>query len=333
MFGKNDPAKKLANDLEAARASRVQLIERRTQAEAKLLEQKEAAKQLAHDGADDAALDRVERAARATVDRISTLTAALADREQQIATLEKEQATLVDKRMRAETSSELEKRRDRFLLGHEALDRVLAEFVEATAAVAEVCLDAQGLLIFSRSARDELRPAVALVAREMNARVAATLDGRAPAALPTQTPRLLEPPPKAPAKLETFFTLAHVMFTDSGTGMLRRTAKYSFVDLTPEQSAHGIRLGAICARDDARIRGLIRQQTSQQPPEEYLCASLDTGEPPVGDPGLLAHRTTTGGSHTVFTPVNRGGPRTLVVPRDDTADTATRSAADGIEER
>jgi hypothetical protein len=90
------------------------------------------------------------------------------------------------------------------------------------------------------------------------------------------------------------------MFTDRSTGMLRRVAKYSFVDLTPEQSAHGIRMGAICARDDARIKGLTTQQTSQQPPESHLCADLDKGVDPVRDPELWARHSSSGSGRTVF---------------------------------
>jgi hypothetical protein len=60
-------------------------------------------------GVDDAALDQAEAALRAASDRVSTLTAALAESEQQVVALERERDALADRKVRAATAAQIEK--------------------------------------------------------------------------------------------------------------------------------------------------------------------------------------------------------------------------------
>ena len=102
---KSDPEKKLARDLDAARASRDGLVNRLKAAELATAERRTAAQRLARDGADDTTLDAAEAELRRAQDRVTTLTAALAETEQQLASLERARDDAADKRLRAETAA------------------------------------------------------------------------------------------------------------------------------------------------------------------------------------------------------------------------------------
>jgi hypothetical protein len=276
----------------------------------------------------DVALDRAEAAARATEDRLGTLSAALADREAQIATLERDWADFADKRARAETSGELEKRRDRFLSAHTALDQVLAEFVGATAAVAEVCLDAQGLLIFSKSARDELHPAVDLVVREVSARVAATLDGRAPAVLPKQQPLQIVPP--APKPTVACFALRHIAWSDLD-GMLRSvSANTGNVELPEAAAERGLKSGAVILMSDQRVKQLARSRAELFVPDPARCEMLDDSIVPPDSRRPAKHSAFPLPPGEAFTPLDRGPAYAVKVPPAPAV--AARSITDASDE-
>ena len=92
---KSDPDKKLARDLDAARASRDGLVSRLKTADLATAERRTAAQRLARDGADDTMLDAAEAELRRAQDRITTLTAALGETEQQVAALERAREDLL----------------------------------------------------------------------------------------------------------------------------------------------------------------------------------------------------------------------------------------------
>jgi hypothetical protein len=320
-----DPEKKLQRDIETARTNRDSLVERLQAAELLVSERQAAAQRLAVAGADDAALDRAEAELRKAQDRVSTLSAALDEIKQRIVALEKGEAERADQKLRAATAATLEQRAVTLEGAAAGLDVAFAAFVTATAEAAIDCLDGKGLSIFAQSAKADLGPAVQVVARELRARAAATIAGTAPATLSKEPPALVEPP--APMPRQTYFTVQLGMYLDA-TGALCRVPRCTFVELTSEQVQRALRLGGVCAKDDPRIPELRRKVADQQPPEPHLCQNWDTGELPVGDPGLLAHRSSTGSGHTVFERVDRGPAYSVKAPPAAPAVAARNEDAD-----
>jgi hypothetical protein len=309
---KADPAKKMANDLGAARANCDKLIERLAAAEALVLERRAAAKDLARDGASDRDLDLAESELRKAQDRVSTLSAALEETRQQIAALENEQADLADRKLRAATAAAIEERAIRLEASAAAIDAAFAEFTAVTAAAAEISLDGKGLAIFAVSARGEIPPAVAMVVRELRNRAAATLAGTAPAALPTQPPQAVAPP--LPPPISSYFSLQNLKFVDAQQGQQRRVPRFMIIELTERQAANGLRAEIVCKLDDPRVQQLRQQAVTQQPPEAWHCYDIDSSTPPTNDPQLMARHSSKGSGLTVFERFDRGPPRTMTVP-------------------
>jgi hypothetical protein len=194
----------------------------------------------------------------------------------------------------------------------------------------KISLDGKGLSLFAASARDEVKPAIQLVVRELCNRAQATLSGTAPAVLPAAPPALLPAPPPPPTA--SYFSLQNLKFVDT-QGQQRRVPRSMVVELTERQAANALRADIVCKLDDPRVQQLRKQAVTQQPPEPWHCFDLDSGEPPSGDPNLWARRSSTGG--TVFERVDRGPPRTMVVPKGDVADKAAVNArsVDDVQER
>jgi hypothetical protein len=330
LFGK-DPAQKLERALAAAQGKRDNLVESLKTEEA-LVSELQAAADAVCDGSKSSEFLAAQAAVRAAQHNVQTFTRVLAGISEQIKKVEGEIAQIAEQRLRGETAAEIEKRTLRLEAAAAVFDAAAAELVEAGAMMGEVILDARQLESFAKTCRADIPPAVQMVVGLARSRIRATIAGNAPAALPKAPPALLPPP--APPPLQTCFTLQPAMFTDP-TGMLRRVPRYVFVDLTEQQVAHALRMqGCICKPDDARVKELQKNVASQQLPEPWHCWDLNNGQPPTGDPGLLARRSSTGFGHVVFEPIDRGPPRTMAVAKGDVADKAAGArAADGIEER
>jgi hypothetical protein len=332
MF-KADPAKKLANDLEAARANRDKLTERLAAAEASIAERKTAAKDLARDGADDAQLDRAENELRKAQTRAATLSAALDETKQQIAAFEKNQADLTDKKLRAATAAEIERRAAGLEAVGAAIDALFIKFVEATQSAAEVTLDGKGLAIFAQSARGEIPPAVQMVARELRNRAAATLAGTAPATLPTQPPQLVAPPPPPPSVV--CFALRHVAWTDH-QGVLRSAGANSGNLELPEAAAkRGLENGAVILMSDPKVKQLARSRAELFVPDPRRCEVLDDSVVPPSTAKTAKHSAFPLPPGEAFEPhPNLRQPYSMSAPRSDVdiKAAATRNA-DDVEER
>ena len=105
---KSNPEKTLQRDIETAISGRDKLVARLADADVAVAERGATARQLALNDATDGDLERAKSACRAAKDRVVTFTAALAESERQIATLERERGELFDKKLRAETAAEVE---------------------------------------------------------------------------------------------------------------------------------------------------------------------------------------------------------------------------------
>jgi hypothetical protein len=185
---KSDPDKKLARDLDTARASRDGLINRLKAAELAATERKTAAQRLARDGADDTTLDEAEAELRRAQDRVTTLTAALAEIEQQVASLECARDDAADKKLRAETALAIEKLGQELSQAATAFDVGSSKLAETCSRIVPIVLDCYGLQAFAMNARAEVPAAVQMVTGILKDRANATLAGTAPAALPQVTP-------------------------------------------------------------------------------------------------------------------------------------------------
>lgn len=176
---KSDPEKKVARDLDAARASRDALVKRLKAAELATAERRTAAQRLARDGADDTTLDTAEAELRRAQDRVTTLTAALAETEQQLVSLERARDDAADKRLRAETAATIRALAEEITDAASKFDSGAATLADASGRAAAITLDARGLEVLTASVRAEVPAAVKMISQILRDRAAATLAGTA----------------------------------------------------------------------------------------------------------------------------------------------------------
>jgi hypothetical protein len=304
---KGDPDKRLARDLEAARASRDNLIERLAAAELLIPERKAAAQRLAVDGANDSALDASEAEVRKAQDRVTTLAAALEEIRTQIVALEKEEVERADKKQRQATAAEIEEIKVEFnTAAGTNLNAAIARAIDASRRMSDVVLDAHPLTALLMNVAADLGPAVAFIAHDAEARAKAVIAGTAPPTLGKAPPPVLVVDMPKPAR-QGFFVLQPGTFVDD-TGAIRRVPRYSFAELNPQQAAHAIRMGGVCEPADPRVKEFkkLRAGATQQPPEPHLCQDWDSGSPPRGDAELVIHSKFVQSSP--FQPLDRGRP-------------------------
>jgi hypothetical protein len=344
-FLKGDPDKKLIRDIDAARTSRDNLIERLKVAEALVPECKAAAQRLAVDSADDAALDRAEDEVRRAQDRVGTFSAALDEIKAQIVVLEKEQADRAGKKQRQATADEIEAIKVELAASWNVLDPAITRATEAARRMSDVVLDAHPLTAFLMNVRTELGPAVTMIVADAEARAKATIAGTAPPTISKASPALVETPKPEPVKLERLFAIQPIMFANTA-GHIRRVPRFSHVDLNEQQAAHARRMQVV-TDDPQRIKELTRRRASQQLPELHHCFDLDKGTPPSGDPNLMIRHSSTGSGRGVSdvsdvsdvfdaTPtkegpfeIYQGKPQDMMVPVTPAVGTGTRKAEDG----
>ena len=204
IFSKADPAVKRQRDLETKlkdkHASRDNLIERRKSAEANAAAHREKARNLASDGADDAALSAPEFAMRREQDRAATLGDALGDVEATICNLEREIAQMIDQRCRAETAAAVTALADKWATMGAAFDATVGELADLARESATIVLDAHPLKVFLEAVQKQVPPEAGLVSRVLRDHAKAVLAGIAPASLPKPAAepaqlRKVEPPP------------------------------------------------------------------------------------------------------------------------------------------
>ncbi len=299
---KSDPEKRLARDLDAARASRDGLVNRLKTAELAVTERKTAAQRLARDSADDPALDAAEAELRRAQDRVSTLTAALAESEQRLTIFERARDDAADKQLRAETAIAIEKLRQELTQAAAAFDAGSSQLAETCSRIAPVVLDCYGLQAFAMNARAEVPAAVQMITGILKDRARATLDGSAPATLPKPAPDVATAQLPLPPKTETVFFLRAAKWKDAD-GKAHLIPKFSDAELPPAIAARALKLGAAVPVTDERRKKYGSQ--SLPPPNEEWCLNLDDATDPPHEPV----------KHSAFEVVDRGKPYTLKVVR------------------
>lgn len=184
IFKTDSPQKKL----DAARANRDSLVERRKAADASASEHRERARQAAREGADDAALAKIEAAMRMQQDRMQTLAAAISDVEADIATTEREIAKAADEKTRAATAASIDALVERWEKDQVAFVTAAAALEATSREVALLVLDAHGTTSFLMSSGQQLPPAGAVILQGLRAYRDDVLAGRQRATLPQGPP-------------------------------------------------------------------------------------------------------------------------------------------------
>jgi hypothetical protein len=189
----SDPQKKAQRDLNAARATRDKLIERRNIAETSAAEHREKARKLAREGGDDHALSAAETEMRREQDRTATYNGAISDVEATIADLERKIAQIIDQSCRKETAAAVTALADKWASVGAAFDAAAGELADTARESAVIVLDAHPLQVFLEAVKQQVPPAADVVTNVLRDHARAVLAGTAPASLPK--------PQAEPAKL------------------------------------------------------------------------------------------------------------------------------------
>ncbi|MFK4525734.1 chromosome segregation ATPase [Bradyrhizobium japonicum] len=196
---KPTPEKTIQRDIDAATANRDRLSAKLAECEQAIGRHATAAKDSALSG-DDAGLDAAEGSLRAAQDRAATLQTALTEMNQQLADLERAKEEAADKKLRAETATEIDR-----LIGK--LTEVGAEFNETAARLSAhttraipIVYEALGLDKFMATCQAEVPAALELVATLLRAHADAVIAGTAPATLPRGDEQHVPAPAQAPTE-------------------------------------------------------------------------------------------------------------------------------------
>ena len=189
----SDPQKKAQRDLDAARASRNSLIERRKIAETSAAEHRDKARKLAREGADDQTLSAAELDMRREQDRTATFTGAISDVEATIADLEREIAQIIDQRCRNETAAALTTLADKLASAATAFDEPAGQLAEMARDSALIVLDGHPLQVFMHAVKEQVPPTVAVITNGLRDHAKAVLAGTLPPTLPKPAAEPIKP--------------------------------------------------------------------------------------------------------------------------------------------
>jgi hypothetical protein len=315
---KSNPEKTLQRDIDAAKSNRDRLTAKLAETEGVIAERRRAAKALALSGANDPELDKAELAIRSAQDRAANYSDALAEVSQDLAALEQTQIENSDRKLRTETASEIAAMATN-------LENAAAKFDTAVAALSDVAgraalfiPDALGLEAFAVSSRQQVPPAVELVAAVMRNHAAAVLSGSAAATLRKAEP-VTAPPPKIP--LTRVFLLRHVAWTDVD-GNLQNSPAFFDRDLPPELAERAINMGAATILSDPRRRELNGTRPLREPPLAS-CVRLDADASAANEQtsqpeARIMHSVV----DATFERIDRGGPYLLKTSAPNTPEAA-----------
>lgn len=310
LFSK-DPEKKLLQRLSSLRQERVNSVARLEATQASIPELEGVVTQLIKAAAAEDDLSLTEVKLHAAQKRIASCDKAIVEIDAEIEKIEKDLAAIADEKIRRETAAQIDVLTKEFEADGVAAIAAINKWIGSSQRAAELVLESHALTAFLMSAAAETPAAAEMVTRELRSRAQATIDKRAPAALPKSPPVLIETPKPAP-QLQGFFVLQPGMFSDAN-GAMRRAPRYSFVELNPQQAAHAIRMKGVCETNDPRVKELKKHAAgaTQQPPEPHLCQNWDNGSPPRGDAELVIHSKFVQSSP--FQPLDRGAPYRMAV--------------------
>lgn len=297
LFTKNDPATKIASGLETAVGKQHDLEKRLRLAEAKVVEQRNAAHALARDAADDTKLDAAEAALRASQDRVTTLNAALVDIKKDVADLQAKAAKIADDKLRIATDAAIKRIATDLVEAGAVYEAAATKLTVAARRASDIVLDAHGLVAYSMSTSAEIPAAISMIVEVLNHRAAQTLNGSAPAALPMPEQIAAKPKAVEAPSLECVFLLKHLKFVDAN-GQLRRLPKMNAAHLSKAHAARALKFAWAISMSDSRVKQLGGTYGSQIP-AAHLCEDLDSGMSSNAEPIMAS---------SPFERIDRGGP-------------------------
>jgi hypothetical protein len=314
LFSKN-PAKAL----EAARANHAKLTQRLTEAQSMVDARRSAAKDLARNGAADSELDKAEAQLRAAVDRVDTLTAALAETAAEIKVHEADEAAAADKAQRESIATEVEQ--DAVTLAKAARQYLdgAAALAKITAKVSSYVPEFAGLNVVCNAAVIETPPLLEFGGLFM----ASYAEGKRSGAFPTATPA------PQPAPMALVLSTKSIAWRDID-GTLRTEPRLSAVTLPIATADRAVKIGAA-----VRPGHDLWKQNGLGPiakPKLSECVDLDnpdlpinaaplqpaTVKPPTGKVVPLQQQPLPPDVHSAFEKPTIGPPRQMSVARNDT---------------
>jgi predicted transcriptional regulator len=301
--------------LRSKRRDRDSLNERLGISEAAIASYRQQARQLAANCADDKAISAAEGKMRDAQDRSVTLSGAIVDVDKTIAELVAQIDQIVDKRCRAETSAAVN------AMASE-LEDAARKFASAAQRLGDAAR-ATGLLVpegtalhqwYALHVREQLAPTVETIISALRAHGQGVLNGSRPAGLPRPAPE----PPKLvvvpPPETQNVFILRNLKFVNQAGG-IATAGRYKRADLPKKLAELALASGAALSISDKRCRDL-EQMASPLQPHETSCEWIG---PKGRESAPLVMRRGGGppihSSLTEFTPMDRGKPFTVTVPR------------------
>ena len=191
---KLSPTELLETVLKDKQTARQGLVRRLDTAEMFVTDKREAGERLALDGASDQALGRAEAATRAAEDRARTLRAALAQLDEQIAEIERELRTAVERRYRNSVADWLEARAAAIAQAGPAYDAGSFALIEAVTKSAAALPEASSLAADLEAMRREVATVVERISAELRTAATRTRQGEARIAF--------QAPPPSPPEIE-----------------------------------------------------------------------------------------------------------------------------------
>ena len=191
---KLSPTELLETVLKDKQTARQGLVRRLDTAEMFVTDKREAGERLALDGASDQALGRAEAATRAAEDRARTLRAALAQLDEQIAEIERELRTAVERRYRDSVADWLEARAAAIAQAGPAYDAGSFALIEAVTKSAAALPEASSLAADLEAMRREVATVVERISAELRTAATRTRQGEARIAF--------QAPPPSPPEIE-----------------------------------------------------------------------------------------------------------------------------------
>jgi hypothetical protein len=225
-----NPEKAAEKKVADTRISRDALATRLAAAQGGVVEANVALRQLAVQGADDAALAAGEAKLRASQDRVTTLSAGLIETEQHLATLAAAAADVADRKLRGQTSAAIEAVASDLEDAAKLFEAGASALLEAAKRSSAIISDAVGLETYASGVVIETPPAVAMTAEMLRTHANHVLNSLndAPAAMPTPAkPFVKVIEAKPPTK--SVFTMRHVRWSTPEGNQFR--PMYSTIEL------------------------------------------------------------------------------------------------------
>jgi hypothetical protein len=338
LFEKIDPDTKQQRDAESAlrskRRDRESLTERLGIAEAAIVSYRAQARQLASEGADDAAISKAEGRMRDSADRCVTLRGAIDDVDKIITGIEREIEQIIDRRCRAETSAAVNAMGDRVQRAAAAFDEAAKELEAASKEGGLIVPESRAISIFTGDANAQLKPATEMVVAALRQHAQGVLSGHAPASLPRPAPEpvklaLVKPPPE----MMNVFALKNLKYVNDAGGVTCIGGKKRS-DVPESLGRLAISSGLALDISDPRCRD-IGYNASPYEPDEANCEWL--GKPGAEAPERFMRPGGTPEYHSTspspFTPMDRGPAFSVPISRgrgpEPLAATGTRNLPEG----